>query len=242
MNWDEVKVVALELSNYCPMASQHPQCPASLVKELTILSIFSVRRVLFELKAHDYKGTINLHRYNEPMADPRLFSILRICRDHLPHAHPAISTNAQFLNQDVLLELVGAGLERLHVSLYGSRSKREELAEKVRCWTRHFPELEVILPNPINKPLIDNFLQIYEAPCLDLDKSCGEPLSQINISCQGDVVLCCRDWQNRYKFGNVGLHSLNNIIESDEFQRIHSLLSAGDRSATELCRRCATAR
>lgn len=133
-------------------------------------------------------------------------------------------------------------MERLHVSLYGSRSKREELAEKVRCWTRHFPELEVILPNPINKPLIDNFLQIYEAPCLDLDKSCGEPLSQINISCQGDVVLCCRDWQNRYKFGNVGLHSLNNIIESDEFQRIHSLLSAGDRSATELCRRCATAR
>lgn len=49
---------------------------------------------------------------------------------------------------------------------------------------------------------------------------CKRPLLELPIDYYGNILLCCNDWKNSYKIGNVLNSSFTDIIQSNEYQKI----------------------
>lgn len=68
---------------------------------------------------------------------------------------------------------------------------------------------------------------------------CDRPMDQAVISSNGDVLICCRDWQSQNVVGNVYNSSLFDIWHSEPMQKIQYLISQGKYSEIECCKDCA---
>ena len=67
---------------------------------------------------------------------------------------------------------------------------------------------------------------------------CDRPMDQAVISSNGDVIICCRDWQSQNVVGNVYDSSIYDIWHSEEMQRIQNLIAQGKYSEIECCKDC----
>ena len=203
--------VAIELSNICPLASVHTQCPLSVRGEIVILPTTTVLSILDQLGEMGFCGSVAFHRYNEPMADPRLFYFLEARRQSCPGAMSYICTcgDWDFLSDySMFSDLTYLGVATIDISA---------------------------------APLWDGLLGMYEAEQIHSTKPCFAPLDSVEITKDGDVVLCCKDWRSQHAFGNLEDHSLAEILLSDEVQETYRRLAEGDRFL-DLCSRCNSSR
>ena len=67
---------------------------------------------------------------------------------------------------------------------------------------------------------------------------CDRPMDQAVISANGDVIICCRDWQGQNVVGNVYDASLYDIWHSKPMQEIQKLIAQGKYSEIECCKDC----
>ena len=68
---------------------------------------------------------------------------------------------------------------------------------------------------------------------------CDRPMDQAVISSNGDVLICCRDWQGQNVVGNVYNSGLYDIWHSEPMQKIQNLIAQGNYSEIECCKDCA---
>lgn len=71
---------------------------------------------------------------------------------------------------------------------------------------------------------------------------CDRPMDQAVISSNGDVLICCRDWQSQNVVGNVYDDTLYDIWHSEAMQRIQHLIAQEKYNQVECCRDCAMSR
>jgi radical SAM protein with 4Fe4S-binding SPASM domain len=67
---------------------------------------------------------------------------------------------------------------------------------------------------------------------------CDRPMDQAVISSNGDVIICCRDWQCQNVVGNVYDSSLYDIWHSEPMQKIQHLIAEGKYDEIECCKDC----
>lgn len=60
-------------------------------------------------------------------------------------------------------------------------------------------------------------------------KSCGRPFRELVIHSNGDVPICCDDWQQEMIVGNVCDQSLEEIWRSPKFEAVRARLYSKDR-------------
>lgn len=109
--------VAIELSNICPLASVHTQCPLSVRTEIVILPTATVLSILTQLGEMDFSGSVAFHRYNEPLADPRLFLFLFYRGLNCPKATSYICTSGgDFLRPNIIQDLYEMGVTAINIS------------------------------------------------------------------------------------------------------------------------------
>jgi radical SAM protein with 4Fe4S-binding SPASM domain len=60
---------------------------------------------------------------------------------------------------------------------------------------------------------------------------------QLGILWNGDVVLCCGDYNGQTTFGNITTNSLTGILNSDKYHNIINRFSKG-MIPFEMCRKC----
>ena len=68
---------------------------------------------------------------------------------------------------------------------------------------------------------------------------CDRPMDQAVISANGDVIICCRDWQGQNIVGNVYENTLYEIWHGEKLNNIQKLMSRGEYSKIECCKDCA---
>lgn len=225
----QVQRVSFELSNTCNYSRWHKKCPASKVAGDKTLPGALVHKALTELSSVDYSGVVAFHRYNEPLMDPRLFSLIRLTRELCPKAKVLILSNGFYLTQQMADDLCQLGIWVLAVSAY---SKSEY---------RRLVQLEVGVPYLVFESVLDDREDIYSSRPLDLQKGCLAPLRDLTINVDGKVNLCCLDWQNRHNFGDLSRRSLSEIISAAEFTEVAKALSRSVRNL-DICRRCSMSR
>ena len=94
-------------------------------------------RIAAELGEAGYSGFLALHNYNEPLLNPRLLDELSLIADAVPCARPAIYTNGDLLNRDVLAGLLKAGVRYVRVTRYPHQASVAPDYGPLRRWMRN---------------------------------------------------------------------------------------------------------
>lgn len=219
--------VTIELSNRCNMAVFHKKCPLHGQTEPVVLPSSIVFDILTYLGKRKYDEFVAFHNYSDPMNDPRLFWFVEKCKLLVPKARVFILTNGWFLSESMMRDLERIRIGKLYVSAY-SDSEYKRLSKlktsKFKYRVTRITEL-------------DERLTGYAEGQKSVSWPCYSPLGEVVIRCTGDVVVCCRDWDNRHVFGNVKKTKLKNILTQPEMLKMYKRLSSGDRYL-DICKVC----
>lgn len=88
-------------------------------------------------------------------------------------------------------------------------------------WAGGLKELEIITKTPFRQK---------RWPCFAL-------WNNITVDVEGNVVMCCRDYESRVKFGNLLRQNIKNIRNSEKFRNLMKKQLNFDFS-TEICNKC----
>ncbi len=145
-------------------------------------------------------------------------------------------SNGDYLNNELLKELVNAGLDNLFVTAYNERKlirlkKVYALANVQERKVLSIRRAPLFVGNRAGS--LDN--TIVREP---LGADCFMPSYQLAINYKGEVVLCCNDYYGKVVLGNVKNDSLLSIWKGDGFKEIRVMLRKKSRSQLELCSKC----
>lgn len=70
---------------------------------------------------------------------------------------------------------------------------------------------------------------------------CELPFYQMNILFNGDVIICCHDWNRATVVGNAGTSSLKEIWNSDKMNEIRRLILRKKYDRIDSCKECSLA-
>lgn len=230
--YNNISVVGIMLSNLCGYACFHKKCPASQIVTKEIMSSEGVKKIINELSETGYSETINFHIYNEPLMDPRLFTFIQYAKQLLPNAQVQIYTNGYYLNQIMVDELIGVGVDVIVITAYSRQEYLRVIELEYNCAS------EIILGNLDDR--LDIFMKAYDDTSDEVmfDRPhCTALLTAVQIYVNGDIGLCCMDYKHPYGLGNVFHNTLQEILNSPQavdFQR--SLLQ--NKRKYSICKEC----
>ena len=212
------KEIEFETTAYCNRKCSY--CPVSMYPRPGDEDGRYMRREVFEkiisdLKDIKFTGQIAPHLYGEPLTDPRIFEWVAYMRKELPEAKLKLVTNGDYLNREVYDKLMDAGLDFLNLSKH-SKALASDCQKLLN-------ELD-----PAEKEKRINLLDFWSDFNNDqsmLNTRAGEVELKVKkknpIMCSyviypvintfGDIILCCNDYHNEHKFGNVMDRHLKDI-------------------------------
>ena len=227
--FDNITEIAIMISNLCNYALIHPQCPANRILDKEIMPSSLVFKLLDELAESTYSGTIAFHVYNEPLMDPRLFWFMHYAKEKMPDCKLRIYTNAYYLNQVMVSELIENGMDILQVTAYGENEYDRLLS------------LEVSVPYTIIYGELDDRLDGYgtRKSVTQLDSLvCKSFFTQTTVFSNGDLGICCLDYKHSFGIGNMYSQSLRDCLNSGSAVELQKKLLMGDRSTYPICMNC----
>jgi hypothetical protein len=125
----------------------------------------------------------------------------------MPEVGMILWSNGWFLRESLAEELVDAGITHVMVSAY-SDAEYERL-HALRDWLRQRLEARpTALPWPFYLRIrrvseLDDRLQRQSLPAPESRWPCYQPLSNLTIRADGTLGLCCYDWGQEVRFGDV---------------------------------------
>lgn len=242
--------VMIELSNLCNLAWYHKKCPLNrgmgsptYVKDPVALPSKIVYHILDTLAQYDYRGILSFHYHSEPLMDPRLFMFIHYAIRWCPEVRIYLITNGIYLEQTIASELLEAGVQKVFGSLYGNEGEKEKKRRRYKRINKRIgftrwgePLIDV---DERNKGEFDDRLNWYGRPHRKDMGRCGAPLAHLLVNHNADVGLCCWEWKQKYTFGNLNDHVLEEIILSPKVQETYKRLMSGDRFL-DYCKTCHT--
>jgi radical SAM protein with 4Fe4S-binding SPASM domain len=228
----KIQSVAFGLSTLCNYSHLHKKCPVYYSKEHIIMPSRIFYKVVDELHKVNYRGFIYLSVYNEPLIDPRLFLFAKYAKKKLPKCTVGFTSNGYYLDQNLVDEMKDNGIDGINISVY-TQSEFERF-QKINF------SIPVTFRDYIGYANMDGRINVYNESNRQAAKcSVAAPYHNILINHNGDVCLCCIDWQYRHTFGNVLQKSLFEIINSSEFQKTSELTETGGGGQSILsCKNC----
>jgi len=219
-------------------------------------------KVIEDLVRLDYRGQIAYHVNNEPLMVPHLERYIEHARERLPRAWIRIYTNGLALSRAKGEALLRAGIDELTVNWYARDPDapfpphllafRDEVLPRFHSAARVHPGYGP--PAPGDRSIfrfnlchrnVDELLdsRAGSAPnkvCHPGDATgfCEHPFTQLNITVDGRVGRCCADVYFADVMGNVTRQGLLEIWTGGPFEQARRDLLRGDRSGSDLCRRC----
>ncbi len=114
--WGSPYTLTIEPTNRCNLKC--PECPSGngqMVRPLGLMSIERFNAIVDEISGEVFY--LQLFFQGEPFINNELLEMVRYARSR--HIYVAISTNAHYLRQEVIENILDAGLDRLIVSIDG---------------------------------------------------------------------------------------------------------------------------
>jgi len=221
----KINRILFELSNLCHFAPVHKKCPLHFSDKPIILPRIIIDHVLETIASWGYKGNISFHAYNEPGIDPRLFMIIAHAKSKCPDSYISIMSNGFYLDENLLSEYRQVGVDEIILSAYSEKDFKRFSSYKT--------ELKVV----IQRPELDERLDLYTREKLNLSKPCAAPYNEMVITREGFVGLCCLDWKREQVFGDLHSQTLEKILNSEKMQKANDDLVMGNR-VLNICSRC----
>lgn len=233
--------IEIEINTSCNRRCAH--CPNSLFdrgliwnEKLMPAELF--HKIIDELAEIDFSGRISPHFYGEPLLNARLADFMRYARKKLPKSKIVVHTNGDFLTYDKYLELVQAGVTAFFVTQHCP-----DMSAAMKDLYGHF-EYPRQLPVPVCYQVYDETTPLYNRGGLigvsiphSVPNCTLESYSCVVIDHNGNVVLCCNDYQSSVTFGNVQEKNLLSIWNEKRYRAVREELRKLNFTYP-ICRKC----
>lgn len=199
-------------------------------------------KLLAELSALGYTGTLKFFVNNEPLLDPRTGPWIALAKARVPGIRTEVHTNGLKLNPRSGRELLEAGLDCLYINNYTNdgqlhRGVAAFLAEvapdfpgrEIHCQLRLLDEQ--LLNRGGTAPNGQELPAALPLPCI-------LPFEEVVLTADGRVTICCQDHYFEAAVGNLTQQSLQEIWFSEGFTRLRAQLRAADRNGNKFCQAC----
>jgi MoaA/NifB/PqqE/SkfB family radical SAM enzyme len=109
-------------------------CPVTKdVRADEYMAMGLIEKMIQELKALRWRGSVINYIYNEPMMDDRYLAIIRYIRRNLPTSCVGMSTNGDFIkNKEQLEELFVSGVTQLVINVYAQSDDSSDEGRRLR--------------------------------------------------------------------------------------------------------------
>ena len=199
--------------------------------------------VIDQLADWGYKGHLTLYGNNEPFLDTRLVDFHKYAREKLPDSFIFCSTNGLMLTVKKVKELQPY-INQLIINNYGLEMKLHENVQEVYDYIKSHPEefkdLDVQIQIRYIKEVLTNRAgsspnkqateKVITEPCL-------LPFTDIWITPNGKVGLCCCDNFEVTDFGDLNTTPLKDIWNSEKMKEMRRQI-AGGRQNYPFCKHC----
>lgn len=217
--------------------------------------------ILDDLAGLRYAGRVELYIYNEPTKDmEHLLYVVSHVRHVLPRACIMIATNGDYLRgHAAITRLFNAGLNQLLINCY-----TKGLIDRRRKWVDALPasvhrDLSVYSNTGPRKHVIaiedkhdphhfgtgvfsltnraGNITEFSPKLSQPVERMCVRPFRILNINWKGDALVCCQDYHNEVKIGNVMTHGVEGLWNHPVFTKYRRNLYNKNRGMP-LCNVC----
>jgi len=211
-----------------------------------VMSSAVYRRIIDELSEIHYCGKISPYYYGEPLLDKRLPGMISYARQKCQFAYIQANSNGDYLTEELLLQLIKAGLDKIFVTNYEkvglpkatSNDKLIEQNKRLMYLAEKYPQF-VQLRRWTEISFENRTGLVIRRPNRRIDEVCLRPSYMAVIDWQGNVLLCCVDYHSQYVMGNVMEDSIRRIWFSQRFCTERLLLQkTGSRRKIDICVRC----
>ncbi len=123
---------------------------------------------------------------------------------------------------------------RIVVNMTVQEEMKDDVPAFVRFWLPLVDNVSISPCRPIStriNPLVDELPRMERAPCYML-------FSLMTICWDGSAALCCEDWFNEGRMGNVLTSGVRDIWEGERFASCRDIHRNGEFSKIRLCKDC----
>ena len=236
-SFDQVHTVFIETLTACNLRCSY--CPNSvfergLIKNNQEMDIVLFHKIIDELAELNWVGEIQPHSYGEPLLDKRIVELCSYIKKKLPSSKINIFSNGELLNVDLYKKLVQAGVNIFSVTQHLEKQSMGTL-DVIEYRKRNGSENVHFNYNKINN--INTRAGLIEVKAGKLRMECNWPDHHVGISYDGQIMICCNDYLNEVKVGNINNERLIDIWHKPEYIKIRKDISAGDRTLN-ICENC----
>jgi len=226
--------LSFEINNECPLESVHPQCPRN-IKDRYALSPSGdsitvddiVGFYLYCSVHHGFRGRINLHNYNEPLATPgRIIEIMQ----RLPGANFSMWTNGVLLEETPECIWIIEHCAEVMVTKYPQTN--------IRALNSLGAKFNQIKTQP---GILDNRADEKVTPRYQPHLSCGRPNFDFLIDYYGNGHMCCGDWRGEIILGNIKIDNYGDILlrwEESRAMLMRPMTEEVYRELPKVCKMC----
>jgi radical SAM protein with 4Fe4S-binding SPASM domain len=122
-----------------------------------------------------------------------------------------------------------------NISLMVLKENKEEIEEVVNFWQDKVDSIMAYLPSDWAGKL--NIDTAVKNPFKFKRWPCGALWKNITVDVEGNVIMCCRDYESIVKFGNVLKQNIKKIKNSKKFRDLQKKQKKHDFS-TPICKTC----
>ena len=250
--------INIETTNYCN--AKCIMCPHKVMKRNKgFMSLDLLETILRDLP--DDVNEISLSLFGEPLIDKRMPKIFKMVRNKYKR-RLILFTNGSFLG-DWVNGLIYEYLDYICISFNGYDKKSYEKNMKLD-FDNSIGAINEFLNKKSNRLKVDvmmlnmdyseenkkAFRSLFPMGIINPVRSwgdfqsggngkgimCGRPLS-LNVLWDGKVVLCCRDYEGEYIFGDLNKKTISEIWDSDYYREVRSKFINKERPY-KICERC----
>jgi MoaA/NifB/PqqE/SkfB family radical SAM enzyme len=195
-----------------------------------------VEKILRDAHAMDFRGSVCLQHYNEPLMDDRIAGFGRFALALGGFHEVFISTNADYITAERAADLDGA-FTHLVIALYMDEPQKTEREQWLRSM---FTRTKLRFTGGGHIPT--HFSPDFDVAALaqaQVDDPCALPLRRLILNHRGDMLLCCEDLVGHFGLGNVRTQSVRELWHSERHRAIvKDLLVPGGRRGYAYCESC----
>ena len=214
--------------SFCPV-SVAPR-PAERMSEALFIDIVD------QLAAMGFRGRFSPHFYGEPLADPRLPSLMAEVRVRLPAARVVIYTNGDLLSPERAHALLDAGVSLFIVTFEHGPSAAWRKTEPTLGWRQRRRFLVRSFEEGVEQPFNRGGLMAFPGREYH-QQACFAPASTVVIDAWGKVRLCANDYQGEVEWGDLRRERLAEVWAKPAFEAERRALLEG-RFTRPICLAC----
>ena len=234
-----LRTVEINISELCNRVCSF--CPRSDPKIYSNQKLFMTTSTGFELGKQlrdcNYDGEIHVTGFGEPMTHPYILELLiSIGQNWCKQIEVTTNGDRLYTKPNLINKLFAHGVSRLTIDSYDGLDQYQNYVEMMRHWPKEKWRVRNHYDDP-NKNK-DQLMKEYNfnnragnsASAEVVQNKCYLPFYKTMIDWNGDLVLCCNDWQRSSgKFGNINTTPLKDLWLSDKIVGIRKQLADGIR-------------